>query len=474
MSGLGPFSEADVLTAAAVLAASNPEDWVPGGDRREFAVTASVTMARLLAQAVRRTSAPDPAAHVLEQGPAEAYRLGWHDAMSERGPAAGHVPLQDVVQFVLDMRDRVLDAHELRRAPDPAGFIASRIGLHFDRLRGHGSPPPHLRFKPREQVEVMLAGAHSRPLTEHEESGAVPPADLSCERRARDLLLRMGIAGEFTGGDIVELADLFNARDELAQALEVAEAQLAAVRADRSEVAQEHRECREKVQAVRAALLGPDVPDPGHPPTAEMAKSLRLSYEQQVRRAAVQDTHVSDLRAEVNRLGGMLQHRSDDLTMAERRRTDDLDAIRLLMGEVAALQRAATDREVRTLRRCAEEIENGLRNGSVLPHEMLRNCAAWYRTQADSLEGMPVDRRALTLHGGGPDGGQAERFRGEASCPTCGSAQPNVVKAVRTGAPGSPFETCYDTWHGDANTEVRRVRAARPRDLQARTEGGEM
>lgn len=37
-------------------------------------------------------------------------------------------------------------------------------------------------------------------------------------------------------------------------------------------------------------------------------------------------------------------------------------------------------------RRCAEEIENSLRSGSVPPEQLLRNCAAWYRAQAEAMD----------------------------------------------------------------------------------------
>jgi hypothetical protein len=46
------------------------------------------------------------------------------------------------------------------------------------------------------------------------------------------------------------------------------------------------------------------------------------------------------------------------------------------------------DQRVRakTLRQCAEEIEGSLRSGSVPPDEILRNCVAWYRAQANNMD----------------------------------------------------------------------------------------
>lgn len=186
-------------------------------------------------------------------------------------------------------------------------------------------------------------------------------------------------------------------------------------------------EYRAKAKAVRQALLGPDVQDHGHAPTAELAKALRLSFEQSVRRGAAQDAQVADLRSEIKRLDGLLQQRGDEVWVLRRNERD------------------ATEREVRTLLRVAEELENGLRSGSVPPDEMIANEINWCRSQARNLQPTVT----ATLHGG-ERGGKAERLRlrlrMDLACPTCGSHDPDAHPTVQPD--GGEVQVCRDDFHG--------------------------
>lgn len=506
----GGITEADVLQAAGAIVGHVPEDWMPGKNRAS-AVKAAVVTARMLSAEIRLT-----------------------------GPVL-HVPLGDVVEFVRGLRDSATEAPLLRMSHDPAGYVAARIDEHFeDTLSAEHAGMERRGCEP--DGGLLRTG---RPLTEHEESGAVTAGPN--EREARDLLLRMGIAADV---DLRQLVDVFNrvevlqaargedqqrllhyegAIAELRQKLTDTEAQLDAVRGEsarrrdaldkalarelergmvpdgalmvpvevclgcnqqvhvrgdcgcpagtgtRQVFAISEAEYRAKAKAVRQALLGPGVQDSGHPPTAEMAKALRDAYTRQLAecdraKALLSEVGDENTRLQRERIGDAerIGRHMSEVAKLEALRKGDFEAIRLLMGEVHALQQAATAREVRCLRRAAEEIENSMRNPVVSDRELLLNGIAWYRAQADNLEGVPVDpvqQHAVTLHGGTPGGGKTLRMTMDRFCPTCGSQHTQVVRAVAKAAPeGQPpgvAETCWDEWHGESNEEVRKARQVR-------------
>lgn len=516
-------------------------------------VVGTVALARALAAQVERTGPADLV-------PGDAFAM----------------VIKEVVAFVRDMRDNVLDAHALESGRhNPFTFIADRIDEHFqDALRDTLTPlqacealagpggtfkvpllrstppaPEHaahvLELPPSEAYKLGWHDAKadtSEQQEQHRESGSAGP-DPTPERQARDLLLRLGVAGEWSSGDLVELANLFaeNRRLQVARIgdsetigrlmceQDRLQAALAQRRRDedaplpddpltvpvqvclgcnrqtggsprdcgcpagtgmRTVNAISEQEYRQKAKAVRAALLGPGVPDPGHPPTAEMAKDLRLKFEQSVRRAAVQDTHVADLRAEVKRLGDLLQTQREKHEQAESESgvlvvaaEAEAKELKAHLADALSQRDAVQDRwtklhadayvahrwfsetfgeqvdgrdfavkcdmatgllreregkaVARALRNSAEEIENSLRTPVVPDRELLQNCVAWYRAQADNLDPTAGQlRKEIEAFTGG---------RPVPRCPSCSSPDRARHPAVQHGGEVQP---CPDPWHG--------------------------
>ncbi len=403
------------------------------------------------------------------------------------------VGLHDVVRFVRDLRHSIGDAAALDGKSDAVAHIATRIGEHFTMERRGCEPDGGL----------LRTG---RPLTEHEQSGAVladetapvtieqwaylssrsvslegevlpgSALDRYCTQQARDLLLGMGIAADepyvrrlvtvfhqlalsrrARGEDQQRLFHLDGEVSRVTAALEQATARLTAVTAERELMSDalglDSRSALlpaiRRLRADRKALTDALGLDADTAVTPCVHRLQRLQGDCNTARAE-RDRAVSEL-ADVTAERGAALNALHLATVAEsRRRGGDLAAIATLMAEVRSLQAAATDREARTLRRVADELENGVRAGAVPLHELVQNEVNWCRAQANNID--PLSDEVTSV--GGARAGKQERLR-PLCCPTCASQVPEVVKRVPVGDAG--FLTCTDVWHGASNAAERAV-----------------
>jgi hypothetical protein len=530
----GSVTDSSIARIAGNIIGEDVEDWLVGGTRRRGAVQAAVATARDIAAEVTRTR-----------------------------PVQAH----EVADFVRDMQSSVLDGHAMQ-TQNPFNYIAARIDEHFQPAERElpEKAPACLYASPQCEGRVLpgtgLCEAHSGVVDTPAIAAHVlelPPAeayklgwndakadrdelrpeyDLSTlnevtpERKARGLLDRLGAVapeqGQWSSGDLVELANLFAENRHLNQTIAIerdevvrlqrarigdsetigrlmseveglkSEVQrLTAVRAykdapedrrldgpvpdgaltipvevclgcnrqtnvhacgcpagtgTRLVPAISEAEYRQKARAVRAALLGDGVKDPGHPPTAEMARSLRTSHDK--------------LLEEVRLLREQLGPRVEEL---KAHLADALHQIEALKGLRPHEQRIAATAAASALRRSADEIENSLRTPSVPDRELLLNCVAWYRAQADNLDpdAAALRKEMAMWHGGGPGGGKDARLRASEQrvsrlvsrvCPTCTSPDRARHPAVQHEGEVQP---CGDPWHGvPRNAQAPEVQAA--------------
>jgi hypothetical protein len=498
------ISESTIARMAGNIASNDAaEAWLVGGTHRRAAVQAAVATARDIARQVECTQPdphllsgadakafiadataeeagpaqpgaqqappPDTAAHVLELSPSDAYKLGWHDAKADEG-AGPRYSVEDLASWISPLRG--------------ASEMAGPGGTFKVPLVRSGAEPGERDLPLNGKLSTFALASERAP--DPPDGGATP------ERQARDLLLRLGVAGDWSSGDLVELANLFAEnrhlnqtvaveRDEVVrlQRARIGDAETAGrlmseVEGLKSEVqrltaeaadlrqrllvpdpaltvpvevclgcgAQTHvrgdcgcpagtgtrevraiseAEYRQKAKAVRAALLGPGMPDAGHPPTAEMARSLRTSHDK--------------LLEEVRVLREQLGPRVDEL---KAQLADALHQIEALKGLRPDERRIAATAAASALRRSAEEIENSLRTPVVSDRQLLLNCLNWYWAQAANLDPLPGAELS------GQNAAINTRLQ-SGVCPTCTSPDRARHPAMQHEGEVQP---CGDPWHG--------------------------